>query len=528
MASTTIVKLPNASSTKVLLYDIRYKNEEEDELIKQPSNGNEMPVHFYKELEGKIKIMSGADNKTFEWIFYKLNDEGNEIIEYKFPTDTGILIKYDPNESFENESFEMVAAFPKHDRQYHYKFSLFQKETGSNEWVGCNCSYQFQTVSVGTITETKEAKNIHFKYRKNIWNPKKRKQDSGSNNNVNKKVKHDNNNNLEDLIEAVSEKEDEAMKLKLDALGSLWEDKSRKDKEFCDWLEAHRKMFLYQNENAVMCSVVEVDGETFPATLRLELGDRKPIHFPPPCSGSQLDRFINNQACWGALYDPSVWMLAQTAKGLYIRQRTMIVEVRPDFYEMKCFAPRLGVDYIFDTILRAQEHMLHYAKAAKWDSEFICKYKNESPKGTPLVCACQKGRVEDVEAMIRGARAAGMDVTAMVSEVGADSGGNTRTPLMAAAWNEHSTIIEILLQCKVSTATTDEDGWNALHYAARNKTTTTIVRLLLNNMKLEDINHKTTEYGNTPLDRCYGYDRSSRIRQELIKLIREKGGKTSE
>ena len=36
-------------------------------------------------------------------------------------------------------------------------------------------------------------------------------------------------------------------------------------------------------------------------------------------------------------------------------------------------------------------------------------------RGTPLVCACEKGRVEDVEGMIRGARAAGMDVTAMVS-----------------------------------------------------------------------------------------------------------------
>ena len=152
------------------------------------------------------------------------------------------------------------------------------------------------------------------------------------------------------------------------------------------------------------------------------------------------------------------------------------------------------------------------------------KYKNEFPRGTPLVCACEKGRVEDVEGMIRGARAAGMDVTAMVSEVGKDRRGNSYTPLMAAAWYEHSTIIEILLQYNADTATTTiYDGNNALHWAAyKNQTTTTTVQLLLNNMKLEDINHKNT-YGVTPLDHCY--DNTSSIQQQLIDLIRQKGGK---
>ena len=151
------------------------------------------------------------------------------------------------------------------------------------------------------------------------------------------------------------------------------------------------------------------------------------------------------------------------------------------------------------------------------------KYKNEFPKGTPFVCACEKGRVEDVEGMIRGARAAGMDVTAMVSEVGKDSYRWSRTPLMAAARYEHSTIIEILLQYNADTATTNDYGWNALHLAAEyNKTTTTTVQLLLNNMKLEDINHKNTD-GSTPLDLCY--DNDSSIQQQLIDLIRQKGGK---
>jgi len=163
------------------------------------------------------------------------------------------------------------------------------------------------------------------------------------------------------------------------------------------------------------------------------------------------------------------------------------------------------------------------SSVSKSSNDIIEEYRTEFPDGTPFVCACEKGRVEDVEGMIRGARAAGMDVTAMVSELGTSSYGYSYTPLMIAALYEHSTIIEILLQCNADTATTDNGGWNALHYAAyNNKTTTTTVQLLLNNMKLEDINHKTTS-GFTPLDVCY--DNNSSIRQQLIDLIRQKGGK---
>ena len=112
----------------------------------------------------------------------------------------------------------------------------------------------------------------------------------------------------------------------------------------------------------------------------------------------------------------------------------------------------------------------------------------------------------------------------MVSEVGRDSNGWSKTPLMMAAYEKHSTIIEILLQYNADTATTNNYGRNALHFAAcNNKTTTTTVQLLLNNMKLEDINHKDTLNGYTPLDYCYYNDSS--IKQQLIDLIRQKGGK---
>ena len=162
------------------------------------------------------------------------------------------------------------------------------------------------------------------------------------------------------------------------------------------------------------------------------------------------------------------------------------------------------------------------------------RYKNEFPRGTPFVCACKEGPVEDVNQFLNlhrfhayidvGTANAGMDVTAMVSEVGTTSNDCSRTPLMTAAWYEHSTIIEILLQYNADTATTNY-GRNALHYAAvYNKTTTTTVQLLLNNMKLEDINHKDTSDGRTPLDLCYYNDS---ITQQLIDLIRQKGGKYS-
>lgn len=164
------------------------------------------------------------------------------------------------------------------------------------------------------------------------------------------------------------------------------------------------------------------------------------------------------------------------------------------------------------------------SSVSKSYDDIVEHYKKEFPRGTPFVVACEKGRLDDVRAMIR---AAGTDVTAMVNEVGKDSNGSSGyTPLMAAAWYEHSTIIEILLRYNADTATTTNYGNNALHLAARNnKTTTTTVRLLLNNMILEDINQKNTS-GNTPLDHCYDYNGSS-IKQQLIDLIRQKGGKRS-
>ena len=147
------------------------------------------------------------------------------------------------------------------------------------------------------------------------------------------------------------------------------------------------------------------------------------------------------------------------------------------------------------------------------------KYRTKFPNGTPFIVACGKGSVEDVKDMIRGASAAGEDIKAMVNQKGRDTRGFTGyTPLLAAAEYERSTIVEILLQNNADTAITNNGRKNALHYAARfNKTNTTTVRLLLDNMKLEDINMDFNN-GSTPLDWCYRYNRSS-IKQQLIDFI---------
>ena len=168
----------------------------------------------------------------------------------------------------------------------------------------------------------------------------------------------------------------------------------------------------------------------------------------------------------------------------------------------------------------------------KWELDFEMeegtldsKYKKTFPLGTPFVVACEKGRVDDVKVMIEGARAAGIDVRAMVSKLGTDSAGNSMTPLMAASYeDDHSNIIDILLYYNADTAITDNHGYNVLHWAvAMVEISTLTVELLLNNMKLEDINHKDDD-GNTPLDIGYGNNDSS-FKQQLIDLIREKGGK---
>ena len=67
---------------------------------------------------------------------------------------------------------------------------------------------------------------------------------------------------------------------------------------------------------------------------------------------------------------------------------------------------------------------------------------------------------------------------------------------------------------------------NALHWAAwNNRTTTELIELLLTHMSLDSINKKHRgRY--TPLDSAY-INNGSPIRQEIITLLRSKGGKAN-
>ncbi len=161
------------------------------------------------------------------------------------------------------------------------------------------------------------------------------------------------------------------------------------------------------------------------------------------------------------------------------------------------------------------------------------KYKEEFPKGTPLVCACEKGRFEDVKLLITGRNDVNgsncnnnMTLKEYVNQEGKNSDGYDRTPLMVAAWFEHFQIVKYLIeQCEADPNIADSrDGYNALHSAAwNNKKDTELIEFLLTNMPLNNINKKD-RWGWTPLDWAY-YHNKSPIKQKIIDLIRSKGGK---
>ncbi len=156
------------------------------------------------------------------------------------------------------------------------------------------------------------------------------------------------------------------------------------------------------------------------------------------------------------------------------------------------------------------------------------RYKTEFPVGTPLICACDKGRFEDVKLFITCMKGINnMTLREHVNQEGKDSGGDDGTPLMAAAWNEHFQVVKYLIeQGEADPNIADSEGENALHCAAgRNRTTTELIELLLTHMTLDSINKKTRT-GFTPLDFAYEYN-TSPLRQEIIALLRSKGGKAN-
>eukprot|EP00943_MAST-04B_sp_MAST-4B-sp1_P003087 g3087.t1 len=158
------------------------------------------------------------------------------------------------------------------------------------------------------------------------------------------------------------------------------------------------------------------------------------------------------------------------------------------------------------------------------------KYKKEFPKGTPIVVACEKGRLEDLKVFVAGHDVDGTGVTVkqLLEKVGKDSNGWERNTLMVSACKErHEVLVQILEYDCDPTIITPFGGWNALHYIAENNNTSTrCTELLLKKMPLESINKKdkyessSPEGGRTPLD--IAYQNGS---HEIVQLIRQHGGK---
>ena len=176
----------------------------------------------------------------------------------------------------------------------------------------------------------------------------------------------------------------------------------------------------------------------------------------------------------------------------------------------------------------------------------IERYQREFPRGyyqrdeipTPIVCACERERMDDVELFVNlhpyhkyitnrdvnGYRDE-MTLKDMLNQVGKTSNGwSEYTPLMIAARYEHFQIVKYLIeQGEADPNIAHSDGHNALHSAAWfNKKDTELIELLLTNMPLTSINKKNG-WG-TPLDWAYKYNKSP-IQQKIIDLIRSKGAK---
>ena len=118
-----------------------------------------------------------------------------------------------------------------------------------------------------------------------------------------------------------------------------------------------------------------------------------------------------------------------------------------------------------------------------------------------------------------------MTLKDMVNQVGTDSRGYEMTPLMIAAENEHFQIVKYLIeQGEADPNIANSDGWNALHLAVYNRTNTELIELLLTHMSLDSINKRAV--GIHSPGRAYIHNHSP-IRQEIIALLRSKGGKAN-
>ena len=106
--------------------------------------------------------------------------------------------------------------------------------------------------------------------------------------------------------------------------------------------------------------------------------------------------------------------------------------------------------------------------------ELIERYKREFPRGTPIVCACDRGSMNDVQSFVNlhpfhkyvsnremNGYSDNMTLKEYVNQVGNALSGLECTPLMIAALNEHFQLVQYLIEQGADPDIAGSDGWNA-------------------------------------------------------------------
>ena len=152
---------------------------------------------------------------------------------------------------------------------------------------------------------------------------------------------------------------------------------------------------------------------------------------------------------------------------------------------------------------------------AKSRAAVRARYLEMYPNTSAILNACATGKLNDVKVLL---------TINNIDNFGS-SAESYGTPLMVAAENEHIQVVQYLIGEGADPNIATSYGWNALHWAAsNNRTTTELIELLLTNMPLNSINKKS--WGDTPLDCAYRNNHTP-LRQEIIALLRSKGGKAN-
>ena len=151
------------------------------------------------------------------------------------------------------------------------------------------------------------------------------------------------------------------------------------------------------------------------------------------------------------------------------------------------------------------------------------------------MCACEKGRLEDVRVLVEGhdVEKTGISVDDMISKEGKDSVGNSHTPLQSAAEEEQFEIVQFLVKTCTNKVDiigqTDSYGRNSLHFAASgSKKNVQTLQFLIDNYNgnIKTIINQKNNYGSTPLDYAYEFNNSP-IKNEIVSLLRKYGGKAN-